>query len=254
MATQYRFLLHQQGPALWPEHKPLSEVEALHATTPDPIWEATYQGNPTPPGGQVFKRGWWSGKNRYDPGDIGLVNICVGRWISWDTGLKDKETTDYSSYTVGELLPDYRLVVRKVHRERWEFPDLPAQMETVARQYNLDGKLRGLIIEDRVSGTSAYQTLAATAADWLRAILIAFNPTVDKTSRAQQGAVWCKNDCVLLPRPHPLVPWLIDFEDELFTFPGSTNDDQVDGFSQLLLYLENLLSEGWRARQGADKK
>lgn len=239
---------------LWPEHKPIQEVLDLRATTPDPIWSATYQGHPTPPGGQVFRRSWWTGKNRYDPADLGLVNMCVGRWISWDTGLKAKETNDYSSYTVGELLPDYRLVVRRVARDRWEFPDLPAQMETVARQFNLDGKLRGLIIEDKVSGTSAYQTLMASAADWLKRVLIAFQPVGDKTQRAQQGAVWCKNDCVLLPQPHALVPWLVDFEDELFTFPGSTHDDQVDGFSQLLLYLENLLAEGWRARNNISQE
>lgn len=248
MATQYRFLLHQNGPALWPSHKSAAEVLELRATTPDPIWEATYQGNPTPPGGQVFKRGWWTGKNRYDPADQALINICVGRWISWDTGLKDKETADFSAYSVGELLPDYRLILREEGRDRWEFPDLPAQMESVARQYNRDGKLRGLIIEDKVSGTSAYQTLMASAGNWLKRVLIAFQPVGDKIQRGQQAAVWCKNDCILLPQPGPQVPWLIDFEDEFFTFPGSTNDDQADNFSQMVIYLENLLSEGWRAR------
>jgi hypothetical protein len=54
---------------------------------------------------------------------------------------------------------------------------------------------------------------------------------------------------VLLPAPSELSPWLVDFEDELFTFPGSEFMDQVDAFSQLILYTENLLAEGWRARQ-----
>ena len=249
--TNYRVLVHKNGPALWPEHKPLAEVVSLQATTPEAIWEATYQGNPTPPGGQVFKRGWWTGKNRYHADEESLKILTVARWISWDTGLKAKDTSDYSAFTVGELQPDYRLIIRQVQRERWEFPDLPAQMETVARRYNYDGKLRGLIIEDKVSGTSAYQTLMASAADWLRRILIAFQPVGDKIQRAQQAAVWCKNECVLLPQPSVAVPWLVDFEDELFTFPGATHDDQVDSLDQLILYLENLLAEGWRARNSA---
>lgn len=250
MATQFRYLLHENGPALWPEHKPTAEVLALQATTPEATWEATYQGNPTPPGGTVFKRSWWREANRYDATDPAFYNSCVARWISWDTALKDKESSDYSAYTVGELTPDYRLLVRQVEQERWEFPDLPAQMETVARQHNRDEKLRGLIIEDRMSGTSAFQTLAATAVGWLRDMLVAFNPTVDKVTRASQGAVWCKNGCVWLPWPSAAVTWLVDFEDQLFTFPGAVHDDMVDSFSQLLLYLENLLAEGWRARQG----
>ena len=87
----YRVKLHDNGPALWPEHKPVEQVLELQATTPEDTWETTYQGNPTPPAGSVFRRAWWIGKNRYDPADRGLINSCLARWVSWDTGLKDKE-------------------------------------------------------------------------------------------------------------------------------------------------------------------
>jgi hypothetical protein len=43
----------------------------------------------------------------------------------------------------------------------------------------------------------------------------------------------------------------LDFEDELFDFPNSAFMDQVDAFSQLIIYTENLLAEGWRARRGS---
>jgi hypothetical protein len=46
------------------------------------------------------------------------------------------------------------------------------------------------------------------------------------------------------------VPWLLDFETELFTFPLSAFKDQVDALAQLILFVENLLAEGWRARGG----
>jgi predicted phage terminase large subunit-like protein len=245
----YQYLIHSNGPALWPEHKPLTEVMELKATTPENIFEGTYQGNPTPPSGTVFKREWWRGKNRYEHSDQSFVNSCIGRWISWDTGLKDKETNAYTAAVVGELWRDYRLAVREVWRARLQFPDLPDKIETFAKKYNVDGKLRGVIIEDKASGISAYQTLMSTADKTIKPLLIAFEPSGDKVTRAQQAGVHCNNESVLLPYPGNSAPWLFDFEDELFDFPGSAFMDQVDAFSQIILYTENLLAAGYEARK-----
>lgn len=248
MPTQTRYLLHSNGPALWPEHKPLAEVLELQATTLPQVWRSTYQGSPTAPEGTVFKREWFR-HNRFDPASIQIASQVVARWISFDTAAKDKEDNAYTASTVGELLSDYRLIIRHAWRDRMQFPDLPETITAQARRFNNDGRLRGVIIEDKSTGTSAYQTLMSAAEDWLRPLLIAFQPDGDKETRASQAGVWCLNGSVLLPMPSELVPWLVDFEDELFTFPGSEFMDQVDAFSQLILYTENLLAEGWRARQ-----
>lgn len=251
MPQFYRYLVHERGPALWAEHKPLSEVLELQATTPPVIWEATYQGNPTPPEGTIFIRSWWGNKNRFDASDPSFANKTIARWISWDTGIKDKEDSAFTAAVVGELQPDYTLLTREVFRERLTFPDLPSVIERLAARYNKDGKLRGIIIEDKASGTSAYQTLLKTADPVLASLLVAFLPTVDKEARAQQAAVWCKQNCVFLPLPSDRVPWLYDFEDELFNFPGTSYKDQVDAFSQLILWTENLLAAGFHARGGS---
>lgn len=243
-----RALLHTDGPALWPEHKPLKEVLHLKGETPEVIWESTYQGNPVPPSGTVFKREWWRGQNRFDIADRQYINMVSARWISFDTGLKDKEDNAYTACTVGELLPDYRMLVREVWRERLQFPDLPEAILTSARRWNFDEKLRGILIEDKASGISAYQTLSATAEDWIKRLLIAFEPHGDKSIRAAQAAVWCSNGSVMLPYPSADAPWLVDFEDELFSFPGSSYKDQVDSFGQLIIYTENLLAAGYEAR------
>ncbi|PKN85434.1 MAG: hypothetical protein CVU46_11015 [Chloroflexi bacterium HGW-Chloroflexi-8] len=245
----YQYLVHSQGPALWPDHKPLAEVLELQATTPEGIWEGTYQGNPTAPSGTIFKREWWRGQNRFDGGDQSFINSCIARYISWDTALKDEEDNAYSAAIVGELWRDYRLAIRHVFRARLQFPDLPEKIESLGRAYNQDGKLRGIIIEDKASGTSAYQTLISTADNSIKPLLIAFMPSGDKSTRAQQAGVHCKNGSLLLPNPGNTVPWLIDFEDELFDFPGSTFKDQVDAFSQLILYTENLLAAGYETRK-----
>ena len=250
MPQTYHVLLHQNGPALWPEHKPLEEVLDLRATTPEQIWEATYQGNPAPPGGATFRREWWEATNRFEPTDTAIPASVIARYISWDTGVKDKDANAFTACIVGELYADYRLFIRDVFRQRLTFPHLPPYIMQVAQKYEHDRKTRAVIIEDKASGTSAYQTLMAGADREVARVLVPFMPQGDKEVRASQAAVWCKNGCVLLPHPDTSVPWLLDFETELFTFPLSAFADQVDAFAQLVLYLENLLAEGWRKREG----
>jgi predicted phage terminase large subunit-like protein len=226
----------------------------LQATTPEGIWQAVYQGSPTAPSGSIFKRAWWRGQNRFDSSAENLqrmASACIGRWISWDTALKDTNTAAYTAAVVGELRPNYQMAMREVYRERLEFPELPLVMDRLAQRYSVDGKLRGVIIEDKASGTSAYQTLMASSTAELRRVLIPFQPVGDKDTRANQAAVWCKNGCVLLPEPSDTVPWLLDFEEELFALPSSTFRDQGDAFAQLLIYTENLLAGGYHARGGA---
>lgn len=248
-SQQYHFSLHKNGPALWPENKPLAEVLDLRDTTPAPIWGSTWQSSPTPPGGSCFHREWFT-KNRFDAGKRAHINTCIARYISWDTAEKTADTNAYTAAVIGELWPDYRLAIRFVWRDRLEFPDLSPAIERFGRLYNDDFKLRAILIEDKSSGVAAIQTLARST-DKRIASLIVRRPVTsgnDKTMRANQAATWCKNGSVLLPDPGPACPWLLDFEDEMFTFPGSIFKDQVDALSQLVIYLENILSAGWKAR------
>lgn len=244
----YETTIHRNGPALWPEHKPLTEILKLRDTTPELVWASTYQGNPTPAGGYTFRREFWSGQNRYHPGE--LAGRVIARYQSWDTAEETKESSAWSVGITGEILDDYRLAIVDVYRERMTFDVLPATIESVARRWDFDGRLRHIAVEDKSSGKQANQTLRATSPDWLRRMISPFQPVGSKEHRAAQAAVWCRNGMVLLPHPGPDAPWLMDFEDELFVFPQGTYADQADAFSQLVLFMENFLSEGYAARQG----
>lgn len=246
----YQYTVHRHGPALWPEHRPLAEILKLRGTTPELVWEGTYQGNPTPAGGYTFKRGYWAGKNRYHDGDGSLKSQVLARYQSWDTAEEETETAAYSACVTGEILANYHLAIRHVYRKRLTFDALPADIESQARLWNGDGKLQNVIIEYKSSGKSAFQTLRASAPEWLRGLLFDFRVTDSKEARAGAAAVWCRNDTVELPHPGPDVPWLMDFEDELFTFPQSTFKDQVDAFSQLILFVENYLAAAFHAKGG----
>jgi predicted phage terminase large subunit-like protein len=233
---------------------PTYELEAARLGTLERVYRQEYEASFVDDATMIFEREWWAGQNRYDPEDKGIPYRSIARWCSWDTAMKDKVTNAYTARVVGELMPNYQLVIRHVWRDRLTFPSLPAIIGQDAEQYYFESpgeKLRGVIIEDKSSGTSAYQTLRASASQpWLVPLLIPFQPSGDKAQRAEQAAVWCRNGCVLLPHPSPAVPWLMDFENELYTAPQSEFMDQVDAFSQLVLYLENYLASGWHARGG----
>lgn len=229
---------------------PPGELARARAETPERVYRQEYEASFVDDATMIFERDWWLGQNRYDATDPTIPLRSIGRWLSWDTGLKDKDTNAYTARVVGELMPDYRLLIRHVWRDRLQFPALPTMIGHDAETYN-DGKVRGVLIEDKASGTSAYQTLRATSPTWLVPLLVPFMPSGSKEQRAEQAAVWCRNGCVLLPEPSAAVPWLLDFENELFSAPQSEFMDQVDALSQLILWCESLLASGYHARGGA---
>lgn len=239
-----------QMPSSENPYLPVEELEAARIDTPERVYRQEYEASFVDDASMIFDREWWLGKNRYDATDPTIPFKSIGRWISWDTGFKDKVTSAYTARVVGELMPDYRLLIRHVYRARHTFPTLPDAIGHDAATYN-DGKLRGVLIEDKASGTSAYQTLQAGSESWLVRLLVPFMPSGSKEQRAEQASVWCRNGCVLLPEPSDGAPWLLDYENELFSAPQSEFMDQVDATSQLILWVEKLLAEGYHARGGA---
>lgn len=200
-----------------------------------------------------FVRDWWRGRNRFDVTDQAIVNRSVARVLSFDTGMKDKSSSAYSAATVGEFGPDYRMYIRHAWREKLIFPDLVDQIVAMVRHHDRDNKLRAVVIEDKASGTSAYQTILA-AYPQLGELLVPYMPVGSKEERAAQAAVWCKLGCVLLPHPSEAVPWLYDYESELFGFPDAEYRDWVDTLSQLVSYMEHYIRAGWQARQGQGQR
>jgi predicted phage terminase large subunit-like protein len=268
----YRYLLHSQGPSLWPSHKPVPEIMDLKAVTPSQIFETTYQLNAVIPGGTIFKLDWYAdGANRYHPRDPrylkGRSNGVIRRWMSCDTAHtatkkgweESQQTAAYSAFGIWDLLNDYRVALRAVWRERLEFPDLVpdprkgtkgAIADMVEAWYDPE-IFAGVLIENADSGVSAIQTLKRSSFPWAGNLIIPFDPEVDKVSRAITASVWFQNGSVLLPFPDvSTASWQLDYEKELFGFPNTAFKDQVDMTSQMIIQIANrYLSVGWQARQ-----
>ncbi|HXI16613.1 MAG TPA: hypothetical protein VNM48_09585 [Chloroflexota bacterium] len=204
----------------------------------------------------IFLPEWWAdGRNRYDAdwhgaaqGDAAGGGQLFGRFLFFDTAMKDKVANDSTACTVFEVLASGNVRVRHVWERKLPFPDLVPAIEQTALEWNRDKKLRGVSIEDRNSGTSAIQTIKAGSPVWLASLTSAFEPTGSKEYRARQVSMWCARGGVLLPHPSATVPWLLGFEQELYDFPSVLHDDRTDTFTQGLLFLENHLRKWWAAR------
>jgi phage terminase large subunit-like protein len=237
------------GELLWPQRFGEKENAAAHASLGQRGYAGQHAQRPSPQGGTIYLVEWWQERNRFDPAEQSLRQQVVARWLSWDTAFKDAEQNDATALTVLELTCDYRLLLRHAWWGKPHFPQLAATIQDQARLWNTDGKLRGIIIEDKASGISALQTLEQSAAPEIAALLCPFSPgQASKQARARQASLWCERGCVLLPQPSELTPWLFDFEDILYKFPAARLNDPADSLTQGILFLENLIAEGWRFR------
>lgn len=242
------------GDALWPERYSKETLEAIRDTSDSWVWNSMYQQHPVNPAGVIMQKEWWSdGRNRYDYYDKELERRVIARFHSWDTAYKDTKQSDYTTCATFELMDDYTVRLKEMYRERLTFDNLPSSISSTTKQWNLDDKMRGVIVEDRGSGTSAYQTIMASTEEEdsiVQSLLTPYLSNEDKVQRAKLASVWCKNGCVLLPLQHQAIglTWWFDFEKEFFEFPGSKNDDQMDAFTQGIIFLEHYLAMGYKLR------
>lgn len=206
-------------------------------------------------GEAAFKREWFHLKNRYDSTDPKISRLAYGRFFAWDTANKADEDNAYTVGVVGEITRDYRLLIRDVIRGRKTFDALPDWVVRELKPHARDLKLKGGWVEDAASGVQLLQVLGRTGPAWLRNIIWPSKPKGSKEERWGAAALWCRRDCVLLPHPHESVPWLAEFEDELFSIEPRFKD-QRDAFAELINEIEanfGVLSQGWVGRRMKSK-
>lgn len=230
----------KDGELLWEERFPKKEMEDIRLALGERDYAGQYQQRPGAVSGNIFKKEWF--EHREAPTNY------VARFISFDTAATAKDSSAYSAAVVGELLPDYRLFIRHVWRDKVEFPQLQKMVEELAKTWGFN--LHTIVVENKSSGISLVQTLEQSSNSEVADRLVSFNPpsSLDKAGRAELASLWCEKGCVILPPPDENFPWLFDFEEELFLAPNSRYMDMTDAFSQLVLYLENYLSQGFQAR------
>lgn len=109
-------------------------------------------------------------------------------------------------------------------RKRLEYPFLKAFVLEQAEKHRPDE----ILIEDVGTGSALVQEFRFSSCN-----VIGVRPTNDKRTRAQIVAAKFESGKVYLPIS---ASWLTELEAELFTFPHSRHNDQIDSITQALAY------------------
>lgn len=220
-----RYYRRKRGGLLHPERENLAVYDELKLNIGAEAFEAQYQQQPVPPGGNMFKRKWLT---HYDQlPEIGDDDTI---FQSWDTASKTGLANDWSVGTTW-LYKNGSYYLMDVCREKLNYPDLKAKMIESARRYDP----WTILIEDTGVGTGLLEDLRQEGLD-----AVAVKPTQSKETRAHIQTPKFQSSRVLFPRS---AHWLPELEAEVLAFPGGRHDDQVDSITQALAH-ENVEKGG----------
>lgn len=192
------------------------------------VWNALYQGRPSPAEGGIFKRGHWQ---KYDtPLWIEEDGVCRTTGptdellMSWDMTFKASKSSDY---VVGQvwLKRGANVYLLDQVRRRMTFTETLAAVKSfVAKWPQCAAKL----VEDKANGSAVLDVLKVEMPG-----LIPINPKESKEARASAISPFVEAGNVFLPDPK-IRAWIGDFIEEAAGFPHGANDDQIDGMTQAL--------------------
>lgn len=206
--------------------EPVELLRKLERELGSDSFATQYLQQPAPPGGSMVKREWIM---RYDTPPEPGTGVT---YISWDTASKGGAENSYSVGLVLQRVATDRFYVLEVVRRRMVFPDLQKAAEKLAAQYR--GALT--LVEDTAIGPAVITALMRTVK------VVAIRPEGDKEARLSRVTALMERGELYLP---VRAPWLEAFEAELFSFPGSRFNDQVDALSQVLNHSAKDAYWGW---------
>ena len=208
----------REGDLLHPEREGKEELDGMRLALGADLFSAQYQQAPVPEGGAMIKRVW---VRRYDVPPPRTYRTRIIQ--SWDTASKAGPENDWSVCTTWAKDNGIYYLL-DVDRGRHDFPTLRSRVLALWQQW----KPTRLLIEDTGAGTGLIQDLRRDGC-----YAISVKPERDKVARMAIQTGKFEAGQVVLPMRSP---WLATFETELFAFPGSKHDDQIDSVSQALGY------------------
>jgi predicted phage terminase large subunit-like protein len=226
-----RYYYRKVGDLLHPEREPMDVLESIRAQLGPDIFAAQYQQNPVAPGGNMIKRHW---VRRYENLPVRTSSMHVLQ--SWDTASKEGEQNAWTVCTTW-YVHEGRYYLVDVLRDRFDYPTLKERAIAHARLH----KPTTILIEDTGVGTALLPEVRNCGF-----AVIAVQVGHNKQTRMSVQSAKFASGQVHFPQ---WAPWLEDLEAELFAFPGSRYDDQVDSVSQALGHQIQVSS--WNAKSAA---
>ena len=204
-----------EGELMFPERFGEEQVRELEKTLGSYGTAGQLQQRPSPRGGAILKTPWFRYWRALPPLDF--------RFIGVDTAQKTETRHDFSVLQCWARSMTGEAVLIDQVRGKWESPELLVQARAFWMKHlhsSLGATLRGMYVEDKVSGTGLIQTLRREGVP-----VLPIPRSKDKISRGDDAAPFIESGNVLLPQD---APWLSEFLDEAATFPAGAHDDQLD--------------------------
>lgn len=213
------------GP-LWPFKHNAEEIEVLKADAY--TFASQYMGRPVSAAGALFDMDGFQYWTELPP--IEYYRIYA------DTAQKTGERNDYSVFQLwGKGRNGWIYLVDQV-RGKWDAPALEKQAEAFWARHSRLKNVRGMKIEDKVSGTGLIQSLLKKKN---KIPVFAIKRNRDKYTRGLDAAPWIASKMVFLPANADfLIP--LKHELQIFDGMGTGYDDQVD---PLMDAIEDMLAK-----------
>jgi len=203
-----------RGP-LWDFKHNQEDLERLKATDPY-VFDAQIQQEPAPKGGVIFKPKWWQYYKVLPDFDY--------RIITADTAQKEGEENDFSVFQLWGAVGRRIYLVDQL-RAKFEAPELKSNAIAFWNKHvNAHGILRGMFVEDKVSGTSLVQEISRDG----RFPIVPVQRAKSKIVRYMNIAPSLASGLVYLPEE---AEWLLDYTEEfrkITPLMTHKHDDQVD--------------------------
>lgn len=208
-----------EGEALWPERRPIDELNNIRSTVGPFWWSALYQQRPTPIEGGLFKLEFFDQFFERSPQEVKSCRF-------WDLAATKNSDSDYTVGLLLSLCDDGNFYVQDVVRGRWA----PYERDRIIKQVaQLDGynvKIR-MEKEPGASGESLCDSMGRMLTGFNFRGIRSKDSKMARVNSIDGIASVAGVGRLRLRKGH----WTREFIDELIMFPNALHDDQVDALS-----------------------
>ncbi|GMO56476.1 MAG: phage terminase large subunit [Rickettsiales bacterium] len=215
--------LYKKGDILHHDREDEKEIEKMRKDMGSYVFSAQYLQKPVIECGNYIKKEWLQKTN--------IKNINIQNYfLSFDTALKDGANNDPSVCTIWGH-SDNKAYLIEVVRKWLEYPDLKKEAISLITKW----KPIATLIEDKSSGQSLIQELKREG----KLGILPMKVKGDKKVRLASVSPLFEAKNIFLPEE---ADWLVEYENELCSFPQCKHDDQVDSTTQFLEWWRNKYS------------
>jgi predicted phage terminase large subunit-like protein len=207
-------------------------------------YSALYGQRPIPPGGYVFNASYerlFTISPEQDMYQLvtpsGVRNFSISDcWelSTSDVAAKAKEANDFTVFAHWAVTPEHDVLLLDLWRGHWTIP----QQKEKARMFyrtHYSQRYRAFYFEDVGYQSAIGQDLLVEGLPCME-----FHPEGDKVLRAGGASIYQEAGKIFFLKG---AIWLEDFRKEIYTFPKSAKDDQVDNLSMICMIVREPVME-----------